>query len=105
MDDTARDIEAVREIARDVAKSIFRSAEVSPEPPYVFMTTDHEGNEAWDITFTLTSESSAAELPKDAALNALVQIHDRLLEAGDKRFPFIHFGTADELKATLDDEP
>jgi hypothetical protein len=32
------------------------------------------------------SEPSAAELPKDAALNAIVQIHDRLLEVGDNVF-------------------
>jgi hypothetical protein len=44
-------------------------------------------------------------MPEGAALNALVQIHDRLLEVGDDRFPFIHYATADELNATQDDEP
>jgi len=104
MDDTARAIETVRVIAQEVAKSVFPPTEVSIEPPLVFVTTDQEGNDAWDITFTLTSGSSAAKLPKDAALDALVQIHDRLLETGDERFPFIHFATSDELNASADDE-
>jgi hypothetical protein len=86
MDGNAHDIEAVREIAQEVANSIFRPTEVSRDPPLVFMTTDGEGNDAWDITFTLMSESAADEMPEGAALKALVQIHDRLLEGGDDRF-------------------
>jgi hypothetical protein len=50
MDGNARDIEAVREIAQEVANSIFRPTEVSRDPPHVFMTTDGEGNDAWDIS-------------------------------------------------------
>jgi homoserine dehydrogenase len=67
-------------------------------------TTDLEGHDALDITLVLTSESSAINMPHDAALNTLVQIHDELLKQGDERFPFIQYVTSEDLKAAENDE-
>jgi hypothetical protein len=66
--------------------------------------TDIEGNDALQITIILPSESSAANMPSNAAIDTLVKLHDEMLKAGDQRFPFIQYTTEDDLKASADDE-
>jgi hypothetical protein len=61
-------------------------------------TTDVEGNDAWQITIVLPSESSVTTMPADAALKTLVQVHDELLKTGDGRFPFISYTTQEDLQ-------
>ena len=67
-------------------------------------TTDVEGNAALKFTIVLTSESSAAAMPPNAALDTLVQIHDALLKENDQRFPIIRYATREDLQAGGDDE-
>jgi hypothetical protein len=95
--------EEVKKIANTVAATLL-SSEIKPDWTLVFDTTDNEGNAALDITFTLTNESSSSRLSGDAVLSTTVKIHDRLIERGDERFPFVHFATVDEQKEVSDDE-
>jgi homoserine dehydrogenase len=67
-------------------------------------TKDLDGNDALQITIILTSESSAAAMPPDAALKTLVQVHDELLQKGDRRFPFISYTTQEDLAKSATDE-
>jgi hypothetical protein len=104
MDDINAEIKIVRDIAQSVARDVLPAEYVAIDSPFVFMTKDDEGNPAWDITFTLTSESSAAKLPTNSTLNTLVRIRDQLLARDDQRFPFIHYATADEQVTLNSDE-
>jgi len=65
---------------------------------------DYDGNPALQITIFLTSELSTAQMPKNAAINTLTEVHDKLLKAGDDRFPFIRYTTQANLTARSDDE-
>jgi hypothetical protein len=51
---------------------------------------DSEGQEAVQITITLTSGSTAS-VKGDAALNTFIEIKDKLRDQGDTRFPFVEF--------------
>ena len=96
--------EQVREIANTVARATLPSSEIRPDWTIVFETKDYEGNDALDITFALTNESSSSKLSGDAVLRTTVKIHDQLIELGDERFPYVHFATADELNEAAADE-
>ena len=87
---------------KEIARANLGSANV--EDFLLKRTTDVEGNPALQITIVLISESFAASMPKDAALNNLVQIHDELLKNDDQRFPFIRYATKEDLQPSVDDE-
>ena len=83
------------EIAGKVARSNLRStsvADVLAEP-----AIDSEGHEALRITIVVES-SATARIKGDAVLNTLVQIQDRLQQAGEDRFPIVEYATKDELE-------
>jgi hypothetical protein len=88
------DLEKVSQIATDAAKANLgpqNVIRVVSEP-----TTDYEGDEALNVLIVIAP--GVAESAKDLAfLNILAQISDRLLEAGEERFPFVHYATEDEL--------
>jgi len=91
----------IRGIVKNIATATFGSANVKDflsEP-----TTDVDGKAALQITIVLASESSAAEMSPNAALDTLVQIHDELLKEGDDRFPFIRYATSEDLRADVDE--
>jgi hypothetical protein len=93
------DIEKVIQISRDVAKSNLPPqsvVRVESEP-----TFDSQGDDALRITIVVAAES-ADQITGDAAVDTLVQIHDRLRDAGDGRFPIIEYTTEAEL-AEIDD--
>jgi hypothetical protein len=63
------------------------------------LTIDSEGHDALHIRIAL-APGVATKLTGDAALDTLVEIQDRLRDAGDERFPILEYGTEDELFAS-----
>jgi hypothetical protein len=57
---------------------------------------DLDGQDALRLTIVLTP-GSVPGIDRHAILDTLVQIHDRLQEAGDVRFPILDYATEDEL--------
>ena len=55
-----------------------------------------DGGEALRITIVIAPKA-AAKLKGDSILDTLVQIHGKLIEAGEERFPIIEYATEDEL--------
>jgi len=64
-------------------------------------TVDSEGRDALRITIVIES-GAAARIKGDAALDTLVQIQDRLREAGEERFPIVEYATKEELEESGD---
>jgi hypothetical protein len=64
-------------------------------------TTDSEGHEALRVTIVI-EPGAASELNGDLILDTLVQVQDRLNEAGEDRFPIVEYATQDELEASGD---
>jgi hypothetical protein len=85
-------------------KTIATANGTSVASTFTTVTNDPQGNEALAITIVLSSESAANNMPASAALNTLVQVHDKLLEKGDQRFPYITYTTEDDLKKSATDE-
>jgi hypothetical protein len=86
-------------IANDVATANLTSSSVSSimsQP-----TVDSEGRDALRITIVIES-GAAARIKGDAALDTLVQIQDRLREAGEERFPIVEYATKEELEESGD---
>ncbi len=82
-------------IANDVAMANLTSSSVSrviSEP-----TVDSEGRDALKIIIVI-NPGAAAKIKGDAALDTLVQIQDRLREAGEERFPIVEYATKEELE-------
>lgn len=65
--------------------------------PYI----DSEGQQALRIIIVLTP-SSTSSIQGEAALNTLVQIQERLLHAGESRFPLVEYATEAELAQSGD---
>lgn len=82
-------------IANDVAMANLTSSSVSrviSEP-----TVNSEGRDALKIIIVI-NPGAAAKIKGDAALDTLVQIQDRLREAGEERFPIVEYATKEELE-------
>lgn len=71
---------------------------VSSEPATAF-----EDEEAVRIMIVLTSDA-VAQLAAGLAGDTVVQIMDRLREAGEERFPLLQFATEQELEDVGDTE-
>lgn len=71
---------------------------VSSEPATAF-----EGDEAVRIMIVLTPDA-VAQLAAGLAGDTVVQIMDRLREAGEERFPLLQFATEQELEDVGDTE-
>lgn len=87
------------QIARDVATANLTSAavrDVISEP-----AIDSEGREALRITIVI-KPGAPARLKGDAVLDTLVQIQNRLRDAGEERFPIIEYATEEELQESGD---
>lgn len=65
---------------------------VTTEPATVF-----DGEEGLRITIVVTPEA-VTQLETGPVLDALVQIQDRLREAGEERFPIVDYVTEEELE-------
>jgi hypothetical protein len=92
------DLEKVTQISTEVAKANFGAenvVRVESEP-----TTDSQGEEALNLLIVM-APAIAESIDGDAVLDTLVQIVDRLQQAGDERFPIIEYATEEEL-ADLD---
>jgi hypothetical protein len=86
-------------IANDVATANLTSSSVSnivSEP-----AIDSEGRDALRITIVI-KPGAAAKIKGDAALDTLVQIQDRLRQAGEERFPIVEYATKEELEESDD---
>jgi hypothetical protein len=58
---------------------------------------DSEGRDAFLITIVLTPGSSDS-IKGPELLNTMVQIHDRLQQQGENRFPFVKYADKNELE-------
>jgi len=88
------DMEKVTQISTEVAKANFGGenvVRVESEP-----TADSQGEEALNLLIVM-APSVAESIEGEAVLNTLVQIVDRLQQAGDERFPIIEYATEEEL--------
>jgi len=88
------DLEKVTQISTEIAKANLGSqnvVRVESEP-----TTDSAGQEALNLLIVI-APGVADTVSGDAVLDTLVQIIDRLQEAGDDRFPIIEYATEEEL--------
>ncbi len=88
------DLEKVTQISTEIAKANLGSqnvVRVESEP-----TTDSDGKEALNLLIVV-APGFAEAISGDAVLDTLVQIIDRLQEAGDDRFPIIEYATEEEL--------
>jgi len=86
----------ISEIASEVAKAHLKPtnvADIRSEP-----VTDSEGHEALRITIVI-GRDAAKRLKGDAVLDTLVQIQDRLREAGEERLPIVEYATEEELES------
>jgi hypothetical protein len=86
-------------IAREVATAHLTPQivkDVLSEP-----ASDSEGRDALRITIVIPP-GSAAKLKGDAVLDTLVQIQNRLSEAGEERFPIVEYATEEELQESGD---
>ncbi len=63
--------------------------------------TDSEGKDAMRITIVITPEA-VTRIKGDALLDNLLEIHNRLSEAGEDRTPMVGYATEEEL-AEIDD--
>ena len=89
------DLEQVTQISSEVAKANLPPqgvVRVQSEP-----TVDSQGQDALYLTIVVAPEA-ADRVSGDAVVNTLVQIHDRLRDAGDDRFPIIEYTTEAELE-------
>ena len=93
--------EKINQIVREVAKANlapYASGQVVNEP-----TTDSAGQDALRITIVIAPDA-APKIKGDAVVDTLVQIQDRLREAGEERFPIIQYATEEELENSGDTE-
>lgn len=89
------DMEEVTQISTEVAKANFgpeNVVRVESEP-----TADSQGEEALNLLIVMAPSVVAESIDGEAVLNTLVQIVDRLQQAGDERFPIIEYATEEEL--------
>jgi hypothetical protein len=86
----------IAEIAEKVARSNLKPEVV--EKVFAKPSIDSEGREALQITIVIKPDT-AARLDGDALLDTLVQIQDRLHEAGEERFAIVEYATEAELEA------
>jgi hypothetical protein len=88
------DMERVAQISTEVATANFgpeNIVRVESEP-----TADSQGEEALSLLIVI-APGVAETIDGEAPLNTLVQIVDRLQQAGDERFPIIEYATEEEL--------
>jgi hypothetical protein len=88
------DLERVTQISTEIARANLGSqnvVRVESEP-----TTDSDGQEALNLLIVI-APGIVETIGGDAILDTLVQIIDRLQEAGDDRFPIIEYATEEEL--------
>ena len=88
------DMETIKQFSTEIAKANFgpeNVVRVESEP-----TVDSQGKEALDILIVI-APGVADAFTGDDVLGTLVQINDRLLEAGDERLPIIGYATEEEL--------
>jgi|HubBroStandDraft_4_1064222.scaffolds.fasta_scaffold1451418_1 hypothetical protein len=86
----------ISEVAEEVARAKLTPnvvKQVLAEP-----TTDSEGHEALRVTIVI-EPGAANRIKGDSILDTLVQIQDRLREAGEDRFAIVEYATQDELEA------
>jgi hypothetical protein len=96
------EIPKIAEIVEKVARSNLKPdvvEEVLAKPG-----VDSEGHDALMITIVIKPDT-AAKLDGDALLDTLVQIQDRLYEAGEERFGIVEYATKAELETGDDPEP
>ena len=89
----------ITQIANEVAVSNLTSSSVSSvisEP-----TVDYEGRDALRIVIIITP-GATDRIDGEAALNTLVQLQDRLRQAGEERFPIVEYATKEELEEVDD---
>jgi len=91
----------INQIVREVATANlapYASGRVISEP-----TSDSTGQDALRITIVIAPDS-APKIKGDAVVDTLVQIHNRLREAGDERFQIVEYATEEELEYSGDTE-
>ena len=84
----------IEQIAADAARKQVAAGgleRVLAEP-----ATDSDGKEAVRITLVVTPKT-ATSLTGDQALDLLIEVQNRIQEAGDERFPIIEYATEQEL--------
>jgi hypothetical protein len=94
-------ITKIDQIVAEVATAILSRASVDSvrsEP-----TVDSQGDEALQITIVVKSDA-VEKLKGDPALDIIVQIQDRLIEAGEDRFPIVEYATPEDLASGDDPE-
>ena len=92
----------ISEVAEEVARAKLTPnvvKQVLAEP-----TTDSEGHEALRVTIVIEA-GAANRIKGDSIRDTLVQIQDRLREAGEDRFAIVEYATQDELEAGGDPQP
>jgi len=91
----------ISEIAGQAARTKLGAnvvSEVLAEP-----ATDSEGSEALRVTIVI-KPGAAKTLKGDSVLDALLEIQDRLREAGEDRFAIVKYATQDELETGGDSQ-
>jgi hypothetical protein len=91
-----------------ISRIVTRTVEANTRPNSVrrVMTepaVDSEGEDALRITIVVTPEA-VAQLEAGPVVDTLVQVQDRLREAGEDRFPIIDYATEAELEEVGDSE-
>ena len=86
----------ISEVAEEVARAKLTPnvvKQVLAEP-----TTDSEGHEALRVTIVI-EPGAANRIKGDSIRDTLVQIQDRLREAGEDRFAIVECATQDEVRS------
>jgi hypothetical protein len=97
------DEKTIESIARQVATANLGIASIDRIiPPKEII--DSEGREALQIVIVLTPGSTDT-LKGSEFLNTMVEIHDLLQKAGEKRFPFVKYADKNELEESAAAQP
>jgi hypothetical protein len=88
------DMDTIKQFSTEIAKANFGAenvVRVESEP-----TEDSQGEEALNILIVI-APGVVENFTGDDVVDTLVQINDRLLDAGDERLPIIGYATEEEL--------
>jgi hypothetical protein len=91
----------INQIVREIATANlgpYASGQVANEP-----ITDSAGQDALRITIVIAPDA-APKIKGDAVVDTLVQIQNRLREAGEERFPIVGYATEEELEVSGDSQ-
>lgn len=70
----------------------------------VYPWVDSDGDDTWRVLIVVDPKI-VDTISGDVVLNNIVELHNRLVDAGEDRMPFLQYATEEELAQSDDSEP